>query len=548
MHSYLNVMVSEQVILKSFTKRLDHLGIIATIVEELGIVDLVNARLPKLRHHILTHGDVVLALILNGLGFTHRRLYLFSAWFENKPVQRLFRKDVVATDFTDDVIGRTLDAIKEYGPELLYQEIISQIYLKTRFGPLWMHLDTTNFSVHGAYDTPDASATIRITKGHPKDGRWELNRFGLGLIVSQVGIPLFMKLLSGNDNDKTTLPEMLAQFRSQVEFHDPLHCIADSAFYSENSLKRLDGKVFFITLVPGTVGEQQALLSRDLPFTPMTDPRYSFFETKSEYGGVHQKWVVYRSAEGHKKEEKTLEKNRLKKEKMVRKALVHLQKLEFACEKDALAEAARWIRAFPHYTFESVSVVTRQKRASGCRGRPKKDEVTRTVYSLEASIMPDEVVWAAERATLGRFVLATNDLCLSPEELLTQYKNQGVVESGFRFLKDASFAISDVFLKKIGRIEALGMMMVMMLAVYSIGEYQLRTRLAQRGATLLNQVGKPTANPTLKWVMTFFDGVVELYRHDPVTDTVQYEGVLNMSDRCWDVVKVFGPICEKYYA
>jgi transposase len=540
-------MVSEHVIFKSFTKRLDHLGIIAALVEELGIVDLVNARLPKLRHHTLTHGDVVLALILNGLGFTHRRLYLFSAWFENKPLRRLFRKDVTAADFTDDVIGRTLDAIKAYGPEHLYQEIISQIFLKTQFGPTRVHLDTTNFSVHGAYDTPDADATIHITKGYPKDGRWELNRFGLGLIVNPVGVPLFMKLLSGNSNDKVALPEMLAQFRSQVVFPDPLYCIADSAFYTENSLTRIDGAVFFVTLVPGTVGEQQALLRQDLPFTPMTDPRYSFFETESEYGGVHQKWVVYCSAEGRKKEEKTLEKHRLKEAAKVRKALVHLNNQEFACEEDALAEAKRWIQAFPHYVFESVSVVARRKRASGRRGRPKKDEETRTVYSLEASIRPDEGAWVAERTALGRFVLATNDLAISPEDLLAQYKQQGVVERAFRFLKDSWFAIADVFLKKVGRIEALGMMMVLMLAVYSLGEHQLRKRLAQRGATVLNQVGKPTAKPTLKWVMTFFDGVVESHRYDPATDTVQYEGVLNMTKRCWDIVEAFGPNCMKYY-
>ena len=541
-------MVSERTILKSYTKSLDHLGIIAALVAELGIVELVNARLPKLRHHTLTHGDVVLALILNGLGFTHRRLYLFAGWFQNKPLERLFRKEVTAADFTDDVIGRTLDAIKEYGPELLYQEIISQIYLTIQFGSHRVHLDTTNFSVYGDYATPEAGATIRITKGYPKDGRWELNRFGLGLVVNQVGVPLFMKLLPGNNDDKTSLPEMLTQFRSQVVFPDPLYCIADSAFYTEKSLTRIDRKVYFITLVPGTVGEQQALLRQDLPFTPMADPRYSFCETESEYAGVHQKWVVYRSAEGHKKEEKTLEKNRLKEDKKVRRALTQLNKREFACEKDARTEAELWIQTFPHYEFESVSIVTQQKRISGRRGRPKKDEVTETVYSLAASIRPNEVAWAAEQAILGRFVLATNDLDISPENLLAQYKSQDVVERAFRFLKDSSFAISDVFLKKIGRIEALGMMMVLMLAVYSIGEQQLRKRLAERGATVLNQVGKPTAKPTLRWVLTFFDGVAESYRYDPATDTVRCEGILNMTQQCWDIVEIFGPVCERYYA
>ncbi|MCC7469251.1 MAG: IS1634 family transposase [Burkholderiaceae bacterium] len=541
-------MVSERVILKSFSKKLEHLGVIAAIVTGMGIVDLVNERLPKLRHHKLTHGDVVLAIILNGLGFTQRRLYLFPAYFENKAVRRLFGKDIDAKDFTDDVVGRTLDAIKEYGPEKLFQELISQVFLKNKLGYHRVHLDTTNFSVHGAYHTISDKATITIEKGYPKDGRWELNRFGIGLIVNQIGVPLFMQLLSGSDNDKVVLPAMLDRFRSQVEFSEPLYCIADSAFYTEKTINRVLDGVFYITLVPGTVGEQQELLTQDLPFTPMSDPRYSYYETESVYGGVPQKLVMFLSEESRRKEGKTLEKHRLKEEEKIAKALVHLKNREFACEKDAITEAHRWIKEYPHYEFEALEVVSRQKRKSGGRGRPKKEEEIETVYAISARITLKGSAWTAEQHALGRFVLATNDLSLSPEALLAHYKNQNVVERGFRFLKDKSFEISDVFLKNVGRIEALGMLMVLMLAVYSLGEYQLRSRMAELNATVSNQLGKPTSKPTLKWVMTFFDGVIELYRHDPVTDSVHFEGLLNMTDRCWDIVELFGPDCEKYYS
>jgi len=538
-------MVSEEVIPESFTKCLARLGIIAALVEGFGIVDLVNARLPRLQHRTLTHGDVVLALILNGLGFTQRWLYLFSAWFENKPLERLFGKEVTAADITDDVIGRTLDAIEEYGPERLYQEIISQIFLVTRLGYHQVHLDITSFNFYGASDT---TSTVHVAQGYPEDGRWGLNRSGLGLIVNQAGVPLSMRFLSDNGDDKVALPEMLARFRSRVEFPEPLYYIADPAPYVGDSFKKIGEETFFITLVPGTTGEQQALLRRDLPLAPMADPRYSFFETESCYGGVHQKWVVYHSAADHAKQEKALEKRRSKEDERVKKALAHLNNREFACEADALAEAERWIRTYPLYEFESVSVVTRWQQAPGRRGRPEKDGVPGAVYLLAASVRPDEAARVAERAALGRFVLATNDLDLAAEDLLARYGNRGVVEHGFRFLNDSSFTISDLFLENNGRIEALGMMMTLMLAVYSLGEYQLRRRLEHLGKTVPDRAGKPTAKPTLKWVMTFFDGVVEYHRYDLATGTVQYEGILNMSKRCWDVVEAFGPICKKYYS
>lgn len=540
-------MVSERVILKSFTKKLEHLGIIAALIDGMDIVNLVDNRLPKLRHHNLTHGEVVKAILINGLGFTQRRLYLFPSYFENKAIRRLFRDDITAEDFTDDVIGRTLDAIKEYGPEKLFQEIMSQIFIQNKLGFHKVHVDTTNFSVDGAYNTPSEDATITIQKGYPKDGRWELNRFGIGLIVNQIGVPLFMKLLSGNDNDKVVLPKMVETFRNQVEFPEPLYCIADSAFYTDETIKKLSDKVLFITLVPGTIGEQQKLLKKDLPLTPMIDPRYSYFETESMYGGVRQKQVLFLSEENRKREEKTLKKHRLAEEEKIAGELKDLKKHPFACEEDAVNEAARWIKRFPRYMVDNVAVVSHHERISGGRGRPRKEEKTKTVYNLSISIKLKEDAWIPERNALGKFVLVTNDLSLSAEELLTHYKKQDVVERGFRFLNDKSFAISDVYLKKVGRIEALGMMMVLMLAVYSLGEYKLRSRLKELDMNVLNQLKRPTSKPTLKWVLTFFDGVVESYRHDPVTDSVHFEGLLNMTDRCWDIVVLFGPGCEKYY-
>jgi hypothetical protein len=64
--------------------RKTRLNKIVAIVEELDIVDLVNKQLPKLRHHKLTHCDVVMAIILNGLGFTQRRS---STYF--RPILRI---------------------------------------------------------------------------------------------------------------------------------------------------------------------------------------------------------------------------------------------------------------------------------------------------------------------------------------------------------------------------------------------------------------------------------------------------------------------------
>jgi hypothetical protein len=50
-------------------KNLEHLGIVAGIVDELGIADLVNQALGTDKREKISAGTIVKAIILNRLGF-----------------------------------------------------------------------------------------------------------------------------------------------------------------------------------------------------------------------------------------------------------------------------------------------------------------------------------------------------------------------------------------------------------------------------------------------------------------------------------------------
>lgn len=67
-------------------KRLDHLGLIAAFCHEIGLPGIIDRVIPKYSDHNVSHGDAVLAMILNGLGFHSRTLHMFSDFFETKPV------------------------------------------------------------------------------------------------------------------------------------------------------------------------------------------------------------------------------------------------------------------------------------------------------------------------------------------------------------------------------------------------------------------------------------------------------------------------------
>ena len=56
-------------------KLIQHLGIIAGVCEEIGLAQLIDARIPKPKRNVSV-GTAVKAMILNALGFSGRALYL----------------------------------------------------------------------------------------------------------------------------------------------------------------------------------------------------------------------------------------------------------------------------------------------------------------------------------------------------------------------------------------------------------------------------------------------------------------------------------------
>jgi hypothetical protein len=60
---------------------------------------MINARLVPDAQEVLTPGDAMAGMILNGLGFANRPLSLTPQFFANKPLALLFRKGIRAEMF-----------------------------------------------------------------------------------------------------------------------------------------------------------------------------------------------------------------------------------------------------------------------------------------------------------------------------------------------------------------------------------------------------------------------------------------------------------------
>jgi anti-sigma regulatory factor (Ser/Thr protein kinase) len=53
-------------------ERLDHLGVIASVIKDIGLIDMRDRRLVPDAQERITPGEAVAGMILNGLGFANR--------------------------------------------------------------------------------------------------------------------------------------------------------------------------------------------------------------------------------------------------------------------------------------------------------------------------------------------------------------------------------------------------------------------------------------------------------------------------------------------
>jgi len=226
------------------------------------------------------------------------------------PIEKLLGKDIVPSDLNDDIVGRTLDAIYKYGATEFFNKNTLHIMKQFSLGTQLIHVDTTNFSVHGKYerDAPDSTDSIRIAFGRAKDGRTDLKRFVLGLVTNQFGLPLFTEAFSWNESDKNSIIiNMILKTQQAINLDDNSYWVADSALYTEANINLLGTEMKWITHVPATIGEVERLLNADLDFIPGTDPRYAFYATDLSYGGIPQRAVVVWSEEMKIRNEQTFD-------------------------------------------------------------------------------------------------------------------------------------------------------------------------------------------------------------------------------------------------
>jgi len=502
-------------------QNIDHLGIVAGIIDSIGIVEIINELIGVEKDEKVNAGQVVKAMIINGLGFVSKPLYMFPEYFETIACEHLIGAGVKPEYLNDDKLGRVMDKLFIKGLDTIFFIIAVKAAKKFGVSLSTSHLDSSSMHVHGQYNAslPEvifesqkignnqeleeiavkSPKEITITYGYSRDHRPDLKQFIIEMICSGDGdIPIFLKLASGNQGDSSCFGQIAVEYQKQLEVNSLI--VADSALYTESNLKMMSD-LQWLCRVPLSIKAAKSLISTipESEFIDSTIPGYKLGSKTENYAGIEQRWLVVQSQE---RRESDLRKLTQKITKAESKAVLDLKKLSqerFACEADAIKALSKLSTQFKYHQINESKVTPAKSN--------KKDSLNEISYQISATVCQDESKINTELLSAGRFIIATNVLDsqeLSDDSMLREYKAQQSCERGFGFLKDPLFFADSIFLKSPERIESMGMIMGLCLLVYTLAQRQIRNALKESKSTIKNQLGKATNSPTLRWIFQCF--------------------------------------------
>ncbi|WP_228566375.1 IS1634 family transposase [Nocardia sp. SYP-A9097] len=216
---------------------LGSLPVVAEFCARLRIRDVVDDACPVADRAVLTHGQVIEALVANRLTSPAPLVHV-QAWAHEWAVGETL--GVEPGLLNDDRVGRALDAI---APRL--DQIAGSVGVRAieAFGidVARIHWDMTSISMHGDYEQlQEGFAAPKF--GHPKDRRPDLKQVQAGIAVSgDGGVPVFHRAFDGGAGEVGQVIPVMKALQQMATRRDLL-IVGDSKLISYANLAAMDGQ------------------------------------------------------------------------------------------------------------------------------------------------------------------------------------------------------------------------------------------------------------------------------------------------------------------
>ena len=507
-------------------------GFIVALCEALGIPEFINSALTSDtgRPPEVSYGVLAMMMMVN-MCHDHRPMYKLEDYYKYTDLEGLFHYPVSLDKINDDRFGGFLDLFHEAGCRKIFSQIAAKAVIVYGIQVKNINFDTTAKVMWGNYETPEGTeGVIEINFGHSKDKRPDKKQIKYGIGCAN-GIVVDAIVLSGNKDDKTYNTDTLKRVDdtlvnlgvNRTEFY----YIADSALFSATNLNLATEKnIKLITRMPDNVliaqdaiheiVDKLSELDRIIVKNTKGDVGYNIIEKTCEYQGTALKIATCYSETLKTTKERTILKAVEKEAKMISKLGKSISVREFACKEDAQIEIDKIIsKDMKKIKYYDLSCEIKSQELHK-RGRPSKDSSNAALtykYFLEVQSFSNKA--SIEKAILEAccFVICSNDLSISGECMLREYKTQDCVEKKFQQLKSPQF-VNSIYLESPERIEAFSYLMLTCMLMLSVAEHVVRRGLSKENEQVIGSGKIKMKKPTQRAIYEmFFDVHIRVICH-----------------------------------
>jgi hypothetical protein len=477
-------------------KALGALPVVAAFCRRLGMAEVIDRLCPVRDVAIVTHGQVIEALVANRLT-SPTPLVRVEDWARDWAVPEVL--GVSAETLNDDRLGRALDAMAPH-LEAIVGSIGAGAIATFGIDVSRLHWDMTSISLFGDYATTE-EAFATPSYGKPKDRRPDLKQIQTGLAVSaDGGVPVFHRAFDGRAGEINQVVGTMEAVRDLAAPRRFL-LVGDSKLVSYANLSAMvDAGVSFVAPASKSYVSAAVLAAQDRGAGVAVDyvaerDEGTLTEARGSYVVIEDAMVL----EGKRKADPDLQLRRVFVWSSARAgaaAHARVKKLD-----RARGDLERLARGLGGRHYPDVGAV--EARLAAIARERKVGAYLRTEVGIDAQAKPtlawsfDAGALAAEAAADGWYALLTN---LDPKaadaaEMLRRYKGQEVVERRYGDFK-GPLAVAPMFLKNNRRIEALLSVICLALLVFCLIERQVRRGIAPQRTMLGPYPERRPARPT----------------------------------------------------
>lgn len=413
----------------------------------------------------------VLVMVLNRI-INPIPKYHIKEWFTGSDLVNSI--DLPPEELEEQKVYRTMDLMDKYCMGV-QEDIAKSILLQQKISFDMLYLDFTN---QETFSKNEESKLLK--QGHNKRKRFDLKQINIALNCdAHSGIPFFHKTYPGNVNDPTFIKEYAPELRDhlrKVGWDDKSTLIIDRGMNGDTNFKLLRAQHF--DYIGGLIEDdfpqffnipKSALRKRYTKKRKKPKPlivKYTY-QKAHIYGTTH--WVITAY---------TQENNEIK--------IKELDEKIIAYKKKCIQQLQGWKKEIRKKTIRAqINNVEKIKK--------KLRKINKKIFHLfdfEIKSYRFELTWTIKQNrknyekytdNLGKYVIFSNRLDLTPTKIMDYFYNKDLIEKNFQILKSNAYnylhvVLGPMFHKRDDRIESHTFDCILALQLYQIIDYRLKKR------------------------------------------------------------------------